>query len=96
MAELLKQLDPVLFWDAKKDTLNEDTHADYIIRRVCELGDIYEIIMTHAYYGTERCRLALLSANYLRESAIVQGMAFLEISNREMFKCFVNKQYHPL
>ena len=96
MAELLKQLDSVLFWDAKKGSLNEGTHADYIIRRVFELGDIYEIIMTHAYYGTERCRIALLTANYLRESAIVQGMTFLEISNREMFKCYSNKQYHPL
>jgi hypothetical protein len=96
MSELLKQLDPVLFWDVKKDALDEVTHADYIIRRVFELGDIYEIIMTHAYYGTERCRIALLTANYLRESAIVQGMAFLEITNRNMFKCYANKQYHPL
>ncbi len=93
---LLPYLDAVLFWDVKKDELQEDKNAAYIIRRVFELGDIEEIILTHAFYGTDRCREALLTADYLREAAIVQGMAFLNIPQRTLFKSFDKKQYHAL
>ena len=93
---LLPQLDSVLFWDTEKEQLNEEEHADYIIRRVFELGDIAEIIVTHAFYGTERCRKALLTAPYLRETAIVQGMVFLDITKRSAFISFDKKQYHTI
>lgn len=96
MTELIPFLDPVLFWDVKKDELQEDKNAVYIIRRVFELGDIEEIILTHAFYGTDRCREALLTADYLREAAIVQGAAFLNIPQLSMFKSFGTKQYHAL
>jgi hypothetical protein len=96
MFELIKQLKPVYFWDTPIDKLDEVKNANYIIRRVFEMGDIDEIALVHGYYGNEKCIEALLRAEYLRESAIIQSMVFLDIPNRELFECFDKKQYHSL
>jgi hypothetical protein len=96
MSELLKQLKPVYFWDTPIDKLDEIKNANYIIRRVFEMGDIDEIALVHGYYGDEKCREAVLTAEYLRESAIIQSMVFWDIPNRNLFKCFDKKQHHSL
>lgn len=87
MDHILSELNPVCFWDVDKSKLDSRMNADYIIRRVFELGDIEEIGFVHGVYGTERCREALLTTEALRESAIVQGMLFLDIPDRSLFKC---------
>ncbi|MEM9884803.1 MAG: hypothetical protein AAF849_02855 [Bacteroidota bacterium] len=86
----------VYFWDANIENLDEDKDAYYIIRRVFELGDIDEIGWVHGWYGTEKCRAALVSAEYLREAAIIQGMVFLGIKNRNLFRSNSKKQYHAI
>jgi Family of unknown function (DUF6922) len=95
-SQLLSLLNPVYFWDADLNKLNEQTDADYIIRRVFELGDIEEIGLVHGWYGREVCRKALLSAEYLREAAIIQGMVFLDIPERRLFKSASKKQHHAV
>ena len=96
MSELIKLLKPVYFWDTIIANLDDEKHAFYIIRRVFEMGDIDEIALVHGFYGIEKCREALLSAEYLRETAIIQGMAFLNIPYRNLFNSFNKKQYHAL
>lgn len=93
---LLTFLNPVYFWDVNLTELDIEQDADYIIRRVFELGDIDEIGLVHGWYGTERCVDALLNAEYLREPAIVQGMAFLGISDRVLFKASSKPQHHAI
>lgn len=93
---MLDHINSVYFWDANFDELDIDVHADYIIRRVFELGNIEEIGWVHGWYGTERCQSALLSAEYLRETAIIQGMFFLDISEKSLFKCASKPQYHSI
>ncbi|MEN0045902.1 MAG: hypothetical protein AAF806_02470 [Bacteroidota bacterium] len=91
---MLKKLNPTYFWDTNFTQLDEEKNADYIIRRVFELGDIDEIGYVHGWYGTELCREALLNAEYLREAAIIQAMVFLEIEDKALFKSATKKQHH--
>lgn len=96
MLNLPFQLNPSYFWDTNLDQLDPERDAAYIIRRVFELGDIDEIGLVHAWYGTDRCKKALLSAEYLRESAMLQGMLFLDIPDRSQFKAASKPQHHAL
>jgi len=96
MSNLPFQLNPVYFWDTAPDQLDPERDAAYVIRRVFELGDIAEIGLIHAWYGTECCRKALLSAEYLRESAILQGMLFLDIPDRSLFLSASKPQHHAV
>jgi hypothetical protein len=96
MFELIKQLKPVYFWDTPIDKLDEIKNASYIIRRVFEMGDIDEIALVHGYYGNEKCIDALITAEYLREPAIIQGMVFLDILHRNLFKCYDKTQHHSI
>jgi len=91
---LLALLNRAYFWDVNIADLDVERNSAYIIRRVFELGDIDEIGLTHGWYGTVRCREALLTAEYLRESAIIQGMVFLDIPDRASFKASSKHQYH--
>jgi len=93
---LLSRLNSAYFWDADLDKLNEQTDADYIIRRVFELGDIEEIGLVHGWFGKDCCRKALVSAEYLREAAIIQAMVFLDIPERRLFKSASKKQHHAV
>lgn len=96
MPHLPFQLNPAYFWDTDPEQLDPERDAAYIIRRVFELGDIDEIGLVHAWYGTEVCRKALLSAEYLRESAVLQGMLFLDIPNQSLFKSASKPQHHTV
>lgn len=96
MYKLIEQLKPVYFWDTPIDKLDEIKNANYIIRRVFEMGDIDEIALVHGHYGNEKCIDALVTAEYLRESAIIQGMVFLNILHRNLFKCNDKTQHHSI
>lgn len=93
---LLDLLNRAYFWDTDPEKLDVEENARYIIRRVFELGNIEEIGWVHGWYGAERCREALLTAEYLRESAILQGMVFLQIANRNLFKAASKPQHHAV
>lgn len=51
----MKTLEKVaLFWDVDRAALDEEKHAEFIIRRVLALGDLDDIRWAEACYGPER------------------------------------------
>lgn len=95
MNYIIKQLPAYLFWDSDISKLDDVEHYEKIIIRTFELGEIDDIAMIIAYYGRKLCEEALTQANYLRESAIIFGAAFLSIE-KETFKASHVKQHHSI
>jgi hypothetical protein len=61
-APLLENLSTPPWWDVDRGALNEETHADFIIRRVMERGRREEAYLVWDHYGPERIKSALTSA----------------------------------
>ncbi|MEK7509554.1 MAG: hypothetical protein AAB605_02465 [Patescibacteria group bacterium] len=59
----MKTLEKVaLFWDVDHATLDEEQHADFIIRRVLARGDIDDVRWAFSRYGNERVAAAARTA----------------------------------
>lgn len=44
---------PSLFWDVDSEGLNPDTHADFIIQRILDKGDINDFNWAVDFYGKD-------------------------------------------
>ncbi|MBI5916427.1 MAG: hypothetical protein HY842_13705 [Bacteroidetes bacterium] len=89
------QLSPRAFWDVNMDTLDEETHADWIIVRVFEWGSYDDLMEVWVFYGKEKIRKALTAAPYLTEKTLLFGASLLNLKPAD-FRCYNTKQYHPI
>ncbi len=49
--ECMEQFSPHLFWDVRKEDINLDAHAQYVIQRVLEYGLLGDWNLIKSYYG---------------------------------------------
>lgn len=49
--EYIQQFSPHLFWDVRKEDIDFDVHAQYVIKRVLEYGLLNDWNLIKAYYG---------------------------------------------
>lgn len=49
--EYMEQFSPHLFWDVRKEDINLDAHAQYVIQRVLEYGLLGDWNLIKSYYG---------------------------------------------
>ena len=67
---LLSRLRPELFWDVDLNRLDSGRHANFIIERVAERGNLDEMRLTWSYYGPDRVRQALQVARGLTPKTV--------------------------
>ena len=67
---LLSRLRPVLFWDVELSHLDSQQHANYIIERVAERGNLDEMRLVWSHYERDRIEQALLAARGLTPRTI--------------------------
>jgi hypothetical protein len=66
-----------------------------VIRRVFDMGRVDDVAEVMWYYPEKTIINALITADYLPENAIYLAMALYKL-NKEDFKCYTTKQYHPI
>ena len=49
--ECMEQFSPHLFWDVRKEDIDLDAHAQYVIQRVLEYGLLGDWNLIKSYYG---------------------------------------------
>ena len=47
----MEQFSPHLFWDVRKEDIDLDAHAQYVIQRVLEYGLLGDWNLIKSYYG---------------------------------------------
>ena len=54
--EYMEQFSPHLFWDVRKEDIDLDAHAQYVIQRVLEYGLLGDWNLIKSYYGLPKSR----------------------------------------
>lgn len=88
------QLRKTIFWDVDLNTIDLQQHSDFIIQRIFERGMWDEVMQTIHFYTKEKVIDVLLSAEYLRDSAIKLANVLFNLSP-EQYKCYIKKQLRP-
>ena len=50
VSEFIRELSPELFWDVDPETIDEQPHRRYVIRRVLERGELSDLRKMIAFY----------------------------------------------
>lgn len=87
-----------LLWDVDSTTLDYKKHANFLIVRVFERGDVEDIRQIRKYYGDEKVKDALLTAKYIMPHRIHLVLAVIN-EPIENFRCYksglLNRQHYP-
>jgi len=83
-----------IFWDVDFDNLDHEGHANFIIERVFERGDVEDVRNCRRYYGDDVIKVALLNAKYLSDGTHQFVSAIFAIP-LDQFRCFTTRQLNP-
>jgi len=82
------------FWDTDFSKLDTSHHKDFIISRVFNYGKWEDILSINSFYGQDVVVELLINSENLTENGLQIASSFFKI-NKERFKCYTRKQYHP-
>lgn len=92
--EYMEQFSPHLFWDVRKEDIDLDAHAQYVIQRVLEYGLLGDWNLIKSYYGLPKI---VETAKGLRslEPRTLAYIAAISKTPKEQFRCYTWKQLNP-
>lgn len=85
-------LNASLFWDSDTDIIDWQAHADSVIVRVLERGQLEDFREIRKFYGDEKIKKSALKARYLSDRTLSFVSFFFELP-KTGFECYKNKQY---
>lgn len=85
-------LNELLFWDTDINKVDWTTHADAIIVRVLERGNLDDFREIRKYYGDKKIKDAVLRTRYLSDRTLSFVSFFFELPKTQ-FECYKNRQY---
>jgi hypothetical protein len=85
-------LSDFLFWDTDVNKIDWKAHANSIIIRVLERGNLDDFKKIRKYYGDEKIKMAALNAKYLSDRTLSFTSFFFDLPKNQ-FECYKNKQY---
>jgi len=88
---IIKQLNPRLFWDTNPDNLDPEKSHRLIIERVFSLGSMDEINLLLRHYGRDVITKDITRVNYLDPKSLNFAAKLLDIP-RSSFKCYKRRQ----
>jgi hypothetical protein len=91
MGILLENINPVYFWDVRRDQLNESVSRKLIIERVFSLGSLREMNLVHDYYGEETIIRTLTSLAYI-DPKTLNYISIKYNVPKSHFKCYKRKR----
>ena len=79
-------LNKLLFWDSDINAIDWQTHADSVIVRVLERGDLEDFREIRKFYGDEAIKKAAQKARYLSDRTLSFVSFFFELP-KTSFEC---------
>ncbi len=84
-----------LFWDVRKDSIDLDSNASYVIKRVLEFGQMSDWYLLESEYGLERIVYAAQGFRTLDPKAL-SFISCISSTPKETFRCFTSKPSIPI
>lgn len=84
-----------IFWDTDMGQLDYEQHANVIIVRVLERGNMEEWNEIKRYYGHEKIKEAVLKARYLSKKVLAFVSSLYNIPTTQ-FRCYTWRQSNPI
>lgn len=83
-----------IFWDVDFEQIDFEKHADFVINRVIERGDVEDIRQCRRYYSDDLITKTILNINYLPSVKMYLASAIIGKDITEL-KCYKNRQLNP-
>lgn len=91
MGKLLEKINPVYFWDVRRELLDEIVSRKLIIDRVFSLGNLSEMGQVNDFYGEDTIIRILTSLNYI-DPKTLNFISLRYNIPKSKFKCQKRKQ----
>ena len=92
--EYMEQFSPHLFWDVRKEDIDLDAHAQYVIQRVLEYGLLGDWNLIKSYDGLPKIVETAKGLRSLEPRALAY-IAAISKTPKEQFRCYTWKQLNP-
>lgn len=79
-----------LFWDVDSTTINQETHASYIVSRVLEIGQLDDWKLLLRLYGLERI-ISIAKDLRTLDSKAVAFLSTISGVPKTEFRCYTEK-----
>ncbi len=91
MTAFIRELSPELFWDVDPETIDEQAHRRYVIKRVLERGELSDIRKMIAFYTLPT---VISEAQQMRslDPVTLAFAACLGDVKKETFRCYTSKR----
>lgn len=86
------ELSDYLFWDTDRSLVDWEKHADSVIIRVLERGNLEDFREIRRYYGDEKIKETALQTKYLSAQTLSFISFFFNLPKTE-FECYKNRHY---
>ncbi|MDR0892482.1 MAG: hypothetical protein LBN24_07695 [Mediterranea sp.] len=83
-----------LFWDVRKDSIDLDKHAEYVIQQVLEYGLMSDWLLTLQYYGQPKIVEVAMGLRNLEPRALAY-ISVISHTPKEQFRCYITQQLIP-
>ena len=83
-----------IFWDIDFEKIDFEKHADFVISRVIERGDVEDIRQCRRFYNIDFFTNTILNINYLPNIKMYLAAAIIGKDITEL-KCYKNRQSNP-
>jgi len=70
-SRFMEELSDHLFWDVKRESVDAERHARFLIGRIMDRGTREDVRAAWSYYGPERIKASLLEAPALDRKTVV-------------------------
>ncbi len=95
MKNIIKQINPVYFWDVDITEMDDIKSKRLIIERICTLGNIKEIKLLINTYGKADMIKVLCNLNYI-DNKTLEFFSLIFNVPKKKFKCYKNRQLKHL
>jgi len=89
--EFIQSFSEYLFWDVDKNSIDLESNAPYVVRRVLEFGQMNDWKLLVSGYGMQKIIHVAQNLRTLEPKALsfISAVALLP---KESFRCFITKQ----
>lgn len=92
---LKPSISPKAFWDIYFDDLDFENSSLLVMEKVFNYGSWDDQVNMMRYYGTDRIRLEIVQARYLRKPVLSFLCVILKLKKTD-FECYNKMLLHPL
>lgn len=91
MKNIVRQINPIYFWDVNIDEMDDIRSKRLIIERVCTLGNLKELKLLIDAYGKTDIINELCNLKYIDSKTLAFFSLIFNIPKKK-FKCYKNRQ----